>query len=137
MELADVVAVNKADGDRVAAARRAATEYRSALRLLHPGDALWQPPVLTCSSTDETGLTGVWETVIRHRAALVISGMLDEKRRAQQLRWMWTLIEERLHASFRDDDVVNKALGGVEAAVEAGRIFPPEAAQMLLAAFRA
>ncbi|MFT7581210.1 MAG: LAO/AO transport system kinase, partial [Myxococcota bacterium] len=104
MELADVVAVNKADGDQVIAARRAASEYRGALRLLHPANAGWQPPVLTCSAIDETGLTEVWNAVERHRAALVASGDLDVKRRAQRLRWMWTLIEARLRESFRDDD---------------------------------
>lgn len=131
MELADVLAVNKADGDNALAARRAASTYRSALRLLHPPDAPWKPRVLTVSGLQNEGVEALWEGVLDHRSAID----LDEKRAGQELRWMWTLVEDRLKARFRADPDVQSALPDLEAAVRAGSIPPTRAATTLLRAF--
>lgn len=133
MELADVLAVNKADGDNAVPAQRAASTYRSALRLLHPPDAVWKPRVRTCSGLDGDGVAELWDDVLAHRGAL--GPLLQEKRAAQELRWMWTLVEDRLGARFRSHPAVVAALPGLEAAVRDGSVPPTRAAQQLLAAF--
>ena len=133
MELADVLAVNKADGDNQLAAQRAASTYRSALRLLHPPDAVWKPWVLTCSGLDGHGVSELWDAVLAHRTA--IGGLLKEKRAEQELRWMWTLVEDRLGARFRSHPAVVAALPGLETSVRDGSVAPTRAAALLLAAF--
>lgn len=135
MEMADVLAVNKADGDNQTSARRAASTYRGALALLHPPDAVWKPEVTTCSGLREEGLDGVWEAVLRHRSTLQNAGLLDEKRTEQQLAWMWHMVEDRLQAAFRAHPQVQARLSTVEAAVRNRTTPPTRAALELLRAF--
>ncbi|MCB9675546.1 MAG: methylmalonyl Co-A mutase-associated GTPase MeaB [Alphaproteobacteria bacterium] len=135
MELADILAVNKADGDNATLARRAASTYRGALRLLHPADAAWKPQVLTCSGLDGTGVSEVWQAILAHRATLEAAGELAEKRAKQQLDWMWRMVDERLRAALRHHPDVQHALGAVESAVRDGSLPATRAAAQLLAAF--
>ena len=135
LELADVVAVNKADGEAVKAALEARIEYESGLRLIRPSDAGWTPPVLTCSAKTGDGLDEVWQAVERHHEHLEQDGRLEAKRQEQQLRWMWSQVEERLLASFRDDPRVAERLAEVEASVRAGRKPATQAAEELLRLF--
>lgn len=134
VELADLLAVTKADGDFVAAAERARADYTGALAILAPGSS-WQPPVLTCSSATGLGIADVWQAVLRHREALGAEG-LAVKRSAQARRWMWREVEEGLVAALKADPEVARRLGPLEREVEAGRSTPAEAAQELLRAFR-
>lgn len=85
LELADLVVVNKADGNHLAEARLAARELTTALRLIYPRETLWRPPVLTMSALEGTGLAEVWETVERHRQTLIDAGQFEARRRAQQV----------------------------------------------------
>ncbi|MCA9568713.1 MAG: methylmalonyl Co-A mutase-associated GTPase MeaB [Myxococcales bacterium] len=135
MELADVLAVNKADGDNAVPARRAASTYRGALALLHPADAVWKPEVLTCSGLDEEGVDALWEAVLRHRAALDAHGLLEARRAEQRVAWMWRLVDERLRRRFREDPDVVHALERVEAGVRDGSLAPTRAAVELLGAY--
>ncbi|HYF55839.1 MAG TPA: methylmalonyl Co-A mutase-associated GTPase MeaB, partial [Salinarimonas sp.] len=96
LELADVIAVNKAD-DAGARANAAAAEYRAALHILAPSSGIWSPPVLTVSGLTGQGLDELWAKVLDHRARLEAAGELHAKRRAQDLKWMWALVHERLH----------------------------------------
>src|SRR3712207_5682592 len=89
VELADMIAVNKADGDGVARAEAAAAEYRAALRILTPASATWSPPVMTVSGLRNDGLDELWQAVLRHRAKLTATSELDAKRRTQDGKWMW------------------------------------------------
>ncbi|MBO0709147.1 MAG: methylmalonyl Co-A mutase-associated GTPase MeaB, partial [Candidatus Dormibacteraeota bacterium] len=89
LELADVIAVNKADQGHEEEAGAAAAELRQAIHLLQGGEGSWTTPVLTCSALEERGLEEVWAAVERHRAALQASGELDRRRRRQRVRWMW------------------------------------------------
>jgi LAO/AO transport system kinase len=132
MELVDVLAVNKADGDNRTPARQAASTYRSALSLLHPPDALWKPRVLTCSSTEGDGVGEVWAAILDHRAALVESGELAVKRAGQQVDWMWAAVDRGLRSSLRADPSVQQALPAIEAAVREGRLPATRAAVRLL-----
>ncbi len=132
MELADVLAVNKADGDNLSRARRAASTYRGALALLHPPDAVWKPEVLTCSGRDGSGVDDLWAAVLRHRQVLRENGLLEQKRAEQRLGWMWSLVRERLLRAFRENPRVRDTLRDVERAVKDGSLAPTRAATALL-----
>ena len=134
LELIDVVAVNKADGERATAARQARVEYESALRLVRPRGRL-APPVFTCSSAEGQGLDEVWRALEQHRHSLVEHGELTDLRRHQDLRWMWALIEDGLLTRFRRDERVSAALEGLERDVVSARATPGGAARRLLEIF--
>lgn len=136
MELADVVAVNKADGDRAPVAERAAAELRQALHYMRPPHPDWTVPVLTVSARDGTRLDELWEALEAHRAVLERGGDLRRRRQEQQLRWMWSLVEESLLQSLRDNPAVASRLPELEAAVREGRLPPTRAAREILAADR-
>lgn len=136
LELADMIAVNKADGDNRDRATGAATECAAAVRILQPGDGGWRPPVLTCSGLQNEGLQEVWETITRHREVMSESGALQSKRARQQVGWLWTLIDDRLRTSLRQDAGVSAIIESVEAAVMEGRLTPGAGADRVLRAFR-
>jgi LAO/AO transport system kinase len=128
LELADVVGVNKADGDNLARAKAAATSLKAALHILAGSAGLDEAPVLTYSALKGAGIDRLWQAAIEHRARLEKSGRLAEKRRAQQVRWMWTLIEERFRERLRGDPTIRSRLKSLEAAVAAGKLPPALAA---------
>ncbi|MFN8171363.1 MAG: methylmalonyl Co-A mutase-associated GTPase MeaB [Candidatus Nanopelagicales bacterium] len=135
LELADLVAVNKADGDNVAKARTAAADYRQAMRLMTPADASWVPPVLTCSAVDDVGLDEIWDQIQRFWDVGRVDGSFDARRRDQQLRWMWSMVSDRLLDAVREHPAVRAVLADVEDDVRAGRLPATVAAERLLAAF--
>jgi LAO/AO transport system kinase len=124
VELADMIAVNKADGENVERARLAAADFRGALNILTPASATWSPPVVTYSALTGAGIPELWARVIEHRDKLTATGELAARRRAQQVKWMWTMLEERLAARLRSDPAVRAKLKAAEAAVAAGTLAP-------------
>jgi LAO/AO transport system kinase len=133
LELADALAINKADGDNLAAASRAAAEYRSALNLFRPRSANWDPPVLTVSGLEARGMDEVWSAIEAHRATLDASGELAAKRREQQQEWLWAMIDDGLKRHFLDRPDVARLLPEIEAAVLGAKLTPTEGARRLLA----
>lgn len=133
MELADLVVINKADGDLLAAARRAASEYKSALHLMRPKSAHWTPQVKLASALKGEGIAAIWEAVEAHRAALGASGELKRLRGRQAQAWMWTEIREGLLASLKNNEEAARLLPSLLAEVEAGSTTPTLAARRLLA----
>lgn len=131
MELADLVVFNKADLDPQAA-QLAAAQMRSALSMLHPASANWQPPVLTLSALRKEGLAEFWQVVEEFRSTLTVSGEFDAKRRHQALAWMWQQIDSGLSSRFREHPGVQAALAELSSSVEAGTTTPAAAAQRLL-----
>jgi LAO/AO transport system kinase len=135
VELADMVAVNKADGDNIARAKIAAAEYRAALNMLAPHSENWSPPVVTYSALIGDGIALLWSQVLAHKEKMTASGELAARRREQQVKWMWSMLEERLTARLRSDPAVRGKLKAAEAAVAAGRLAPTlaveEIAQLL------
>ncbi len=101
LELADVIAVNKADGHGASEASRAASELASAVRLLEPQSPHWRPPVLTCSGLEGSGIDDVWVQVEAHRHTLEQRGELEDKRVRQEVDWMWALVKERIESELR------------------------------------
>jgi GTPase len=134
MELADVVVVNKADGDLLPAARRAASDYLHAVHLLRPKHPGWSVPVVAVSALHGSGVDEAWDQVTRLDAHLRRDGALDRMRAAQSVAWMWDEIRERLVDGFRGDAEVARRWDTVEAAVRAGGLSPATAARDLLAA---
>jgi LAO/AO transport system kinase len=135
LELADMLAINKADGDNAAAAERARRDYATALHYLQPVTPGWRPPVLTCSGLTGAGIPALWAEIERHRAILESSGELARKRRAQLVRWMWSLVEEQLIDALRHHPRVATQLAAAEEAVASGQQTAACAARTLLAAF--
>ncbi len=131
LELADVVAVNKADGDQAARARIAASELSAALRLFGPRDG-WSARVCLISSLEGAGLEELWAALQEHHAALAQSGALEERRRAQRVRWMRALLTERLLQSFDEQPGLRARRQALEARVAAGELPPALAAEELL-----
>lgn len=137
LELADMIAVNKADGENEGRVKQAAAEYRSALHILKPPSENWTAPVVTCSGLRGLGLEDLWDQVLLHRVRLTGSGELEAKRRDQQLRWMWSMLEDRLLTRLRSNPAVKKLLPGIEADVLAGKLTPTLAVDRVLQTFEA
>ena len=132
LELADAIAINKADGNNIENARNARIEYEKALSLLTPASKTWSPPVLTCSAVTMDGLAEIWQTILDHRQKLESAGELAEKRRKQSLDWMWALVEEGLIDRFYKNPGVENSLPKIVKAVEEGKTGPTIAAHKLL-----
>ena len=132
MELADLVLINKADGDTEALAARAATEYRNALQLLRPRTADWTVEVHTCSARDNVGVTDAWEVMTRHQELLRSTDELSARRSGQAQSWMWSEVQDSLIADLAQDADVQKNIEALEDAVSAGRTPATVAAGQLL-----
>jgi LAO/AO transport system kinase len=135
IELADLVLVNKADGELLAAANRAKADYQAALHLLRPASAAWTPEVLTCSALHEQGIGEAWQAVLRQRAALERAGELDARRARQAHSWLWAEIQASLIEGLRADPASRRRIGELEREVEAGKLLPPQAAKRLVGSF--
>ena len=132
LELADMIAVNKADGDRAIEAAGAAKELAAALHLVAALRTGWDPPVLTCSALEGDGLDEVWRQVVAHRAHLERHESLLERRRSQDVQWMWATIDDQLLSRFRAVPAVRQRTPEIEAAVRDGTMTANAAADELL-----
>jgi LAO/AO transport system kinase len=132
LELADVVVVNKADGEHAVEAKAAARELTGAIRLLYPRESLWRPPVLTMSALQGTGLQELWDTVLRHREVLTEAGEFDARRRTQQVEWTWSMVRDTVLDRLLSDPGVRAVRADVERSVLAGELTPALAAQQIL-----
>jgi len=131
VEIADMIAINKADGDNVTRANTAAAEYRSALHILKPRSEHWQPPVVTYSALTGAGIAELWQKVLDHRRAMTACGDFAARRREQQVKWMWSMLEQRIMARLRSDASVRGKVRKIEAEVADGRIAPSLAAEQV------
>jgi LAO/AO transport system kinase len=132
MELADLVAVNKADGDNRTAAALAAAEIRTALHFMRPPHPDWTVPVQCVSAATGEGLDDLWSELVRHRTTMSANGAFADRRQQQQLRWMWSLVEDSLREGLRHDPAVRRLLPDLERRVRAGELPPGLAARLLL-----
>jgi LAO/AO transport system kinase len=134
LELADVVVVNKADGEHAVEAKAAARELTAALRLIYPRETLWRPPVLTMSALTGDGLAQLWETVERHGAVLREAGEFDKRRRDQQVEWTWAMVRDAVLDRVLSHPAVREVRADVERRVRDGELTAALAAQQILAA---
>ncbi|MFD5112061.1 methylmalonyl Co-A mutase-associated GTPase MeaB [Streptomyces sp. NPDC058220] len=132
LELADVITVNKADGPHERDARSAARELAGALRLMHPVDAAWTPPVLSCSAREGSGLDTVWERLEQHRAVLEADGRLARKRRDQQVDWTWSMVRDHLLDRLREHPGVREVAPALEQRVREGTLTATLAAERII-----
>ncbi|MGR6965953.1 methylmalonyl Co-A mutase-associated GTPase MeaB [Geodermatophilus sp. URMC 61] len=135
LEIADVIAVNKADGPGAADARKAARELAGAIRMLRGRGQDWDVPVLTCAGLTGEGLDEVWAKLVEHQDRRKASGAFDERRRTQQVRWTRQLVRDGLEHRLRAHPGVRAAAPELEKAVLAGELTPALAAQQLLETF--
>jgi LAO/AO transport system kinase len=133
IELADMLAVNKADGDNVARAKAAAAEYRTALHILSPASQHWSPPVMTYSALTGDGIEELWRNVTLHRERLTAAGEFAARRRMQQVKWMWAMLEGRLVERVKADAKLQTRLPEIERAVAAGTLSPSLAVDQITA----
>ena len=134
LELADIVVVNKADGEHAAEAKSAARELLGAIRLIYPRETLWRPPVLTMSALEGTGLTELWDTVLKHRQVLTEAGEFEARRSAQQVDWTWSMVRDTVLDRVLGNPAVRKIRADVERKVRDGELTPTLAAQQILEA---
>ena len=127
IEIADLIAINKADGDNQKRAERAASEYRTALSLLTPTSSNWQPPVLAVSGLDNRGLDQLWGQVQSHRDRLTATGEFEARRQNQAVRWMHDMLSDELRQLMFGNAEVAAALKQAEINVHAGRLAPSAA----------
>ncbi|MDB5501734.1 MAG: methylmalonyl Co-A mutase-associated GTPase MeaB [Tardiphaga sp.] len=131
IELADMIAINKADGDNLARANITAGDYRGALHILTPRSEHWHPPVVTYSALANTGIEELWQKILDHRTAMKASGDFAQRRREQQVKWMWTMLEQRLMARLRADPATRAKVKLIEKDVADARLTPSVAAEQI------
>jgi len=132
LELADAVAVNKADGDNIDRAEFARKQYETALHFLAPSSPNWTPPVLTCSALEMIDIDVIWETVLSHHRTFTQTGELKANRKKQAVDWMWSLVKEGLKERFYQNLEVKKILPETVKEVENETIASTIAASRLL-----
>lgn len=135
LELADLIAVNKCDGDNITRAQIARREYATALHFMRAKHAEWTAKAVTCSAASGDGLEEIWNSVLEHQMLLRDSGSLESRRKQQLIRWMWRMIEERLLSAFHQHSRVKVAVPELEGAVAEGQVTAARAAMTLLEAF--
>jgi LAO/AO transport system kinase len=132
LEVADAIAINKADGDNLERAINARQEYEIAMHMISPASPTWRPPVLTCSAMLEKGTVNVWETVLDHRKKMMATGEFKQRRKSQARDWMWHLVETGLKTRFRENPDVMANMANISHQVENELMSPTAAAQRLL-----
>ncbi|MBD2702252.1 methylmalonyl Co-A mutase-associated GTPase MeaB [Spirosoma sp. BT702] len=132
MELADALAITKADGENVSAATRARVEYQNALHLFPPTDSGWIPPVLTCSALTNVGIIDVWQTVQTYQQLTTQNGSRVLRRQEQQLTWFRSLLRQGLERQFYEEPNLHQQLLALEAQIRSGTLLPAPAVQKLL-----
>jgi LAO/AO transport system kinase len=132
LEMADGIAINKADGDNLTAVEKAKTDLETALHFIRPETPTWSPPVLTCSSVNKGGTKNVWDMVLDHNRKFRATGEFMQRRRHQSLDWMWTLVEAGLRKRFHNNKTINEKIPAISHQVENEKISPSAAADLLL-----
>jgi len=131
VELADMIAINKADGDNITRANIAAADYRGALHILSPRSEHWHPPVVTYSALTGAGIADLWQKISDHRTAMSASGDFAARRRQQQVKWMWSMLESRMMERLRSDPAIRAKVKKIETEVADGRVAPALAADRI------
>ncbi|MFY0614392.1 MAG: methylmalonyl Co-A mutase-associated GTPase MeaB [Hyphomicrobiaceae bacterium] len=135
IEIADIIAINKADGDNQKRAERSASEYRAALSLLTPTSTNWQPPVLAVSGLNNRGLDKLWDQIRSHRDRLTATGEFTTRRQSQAVRWMHDMLADELQSLMRGNPEIATAIKQAEQDVHAGNLAPSAAVAKIIELF--
>jgi LAO/AO transport system kinase len=133
IELADMIAINKADGDNIKRAERAAADYKAALQIFTPAGATWFPPVVTVSGIENRGLKELWAKVLEHREKMTATGEFQSRRQEQAVSWMRDMLEGRLMAALKANPKVAAELPTIESSVRNGTLLPTLAVERIMA----
>lgn len=136
MEMADLVVINKADGDNVRKSELARRQYENALHIFPEQDSGWKPLVRTASAIENKGISEVWEQILRYKQLVYDNGYFQKNRKEQQVRWMYDNIDEGLKRLFYRSPGIREQLRSMEEKISASEISPVEAAESILEAFR-
>ena len=134
LEIADMIAVNKADGETKDAARRAVMEYQQALNILNPMSFNWKPRSLSCSAYTGDGLSTIWETILDYKKLLKDAGEWQAKRKKQQVEWMWAIVKNRIMSKIETNQNVQRLAPQLELRVSEAKVTPALAATEILTA---
>lgn len=132
LEIADMIAVNKADGDGQKRALAAKREYTAALHIMQPASPHWSPPVVMCSGLKNEGLDALWDEILRHKSVMTAAGAFDARRRDQQAGWMRAMLQDRLIMGFLEPKAARADMARAEDDVRAGRITAPQGVEQVL-----
>ena len=135
VELADLIVVNKADGDLVLQAKRVRADYSAALRMLHPAHKGWEPKAITCSALEQKNIDDVWNAVQEFQSGMNASGELQTRRASQAKAWMWKEIRESLLTRFSAHAGVHSKIAEMERKVQSGELSPTAGAMALMTLF--
>lgn len=135
LEIADMIVINKADGNNETSARLAAAEYRNALRIVASENTIWKTPITICSALHNIGIDSLWQKIVEHQQLFSENGELQKKRRQQQIRWMWSLLDSKLIQLLHHHPAVKKLLPQLEQDIAASRISPPLAVERIINTF--
>ncbi|MEG3586550.1 MAG: methylmalonyl Co-A mutase-associated GTPase MeaB [Actinomycetota bacterium] len=136
LELADLIAVNKADGENELRARQSARDYQSAMTLLSSTNAGWTPPVMTCSALTGQGIPAIWEQIGLHQEHAQETGDWEKRRSRQQIRWMWALVEDQLIHNLKEKPEIASVVLETEEKILNSGLSPFEAAERIIQLFR-
>ena len=136
IEIADMIAINKADGDNLQRARTAASVYRAALNIITPTSPNWSPPVITISGLKNIGLEELWGKIEDHKQTLGNTSEFTTRRQAQAVKWMHDMLEDRLTSALRDKSQVAARLPEIETRVREGTLTPTLAVEEILGLMR-
>ncbi|PRP87610.1 hypothetical protein PROFUN_04637 [Planoprotostelium fungivorum] len=137
MELVDIIVVNKADGELLPIAKRAAADYKAALHFGTPKNPLWVPQVRICSARTKDNVAEVWKTMNQYWEQMEKEGVMESKRKSQRKAWMWRMVQEELVKRFERNPRVQSTLIEVQREVEEGRLTAGLAADLLMDSFGA
>ena len=132
LELADAIAINKADKNNQAQTGLAKKIYENALHIINPASEYWTPKVLTCSALEKTGIEDIWQIVLQHNILIKKSGELEKKRHKQSVEWMWTIIEDGIKHYFTNLPAVKKMINSLEIDIKEDKQTPANAAKKVL-----
>ena len=136
MELADLIVVNKSDGEQITLANQTMLDYRSAVHFLTSRFDGWQTPVMACSSVNNQGVTEVWAEVDRFKATIYEDGRLQQQRAQQAKAWMWSEMAESLVVDLKSDPSIKRMIPELESAVLDGSLPATVAAQRMINAYK-
>ncbi len=135
VEMADLLAVNKADGSRLALAKQARQAYRNALHLFPMKKNRWQPKVVTCSAIEQSGIAEIWRIICKFEEQMKQTGFFEDQRSAQARYWFEESIQQQLKRLFEQHPAVKMRMKELEAAVVQGTTSPFRAAEELIKLF--
>lgn len=137
MEMADMVVINKADGDNIRMSEMARLQYQNALHIFPQSESGWEPVVTKASSTKNIGIDTVWDEIKKYKQLVSENGYFNKNRNHQKIRWMYDNINEELKRMFYGSKTIANKLIGLEKRIISSEVSPVKAAEDMIETFKA